>query len=203
MIFAYSSVNSGYSSIKKGYSSGSRILFAGSSKVLILNRFKIPDTCLYVSIWLFLVKFWADSDFCVTIACVIETFFVPLRCRRIWGNVRTSPERNDNGGHISLCFEVRGLLSGFFSHLFSFQTDSHHSRNYQMHKEMKIYYCFIKKIGILATNQSQKKRVPTKQRKNLSDGECTDRYAALAGFILILLLYWLGCLVRQWELSTL
>lgn len=203
MIFAYSSVNSVYSSIKKGYSSGLDILFAGSSKVLILNKFEIPDTCLYVSIWLFLVKFWADSDFFITIGCVIETLFVPLQSRRIWGNVRTSPERNGNGGHISLCFEVRGLLSGFFSHLFSFQTESHHSRNYQMHKEMKSYYCFIKKIGILATNQSQKKSVPTKQRKNLSDGECTDRYAALAGFILILLLFWLGCLVRSCEVATL
>ena len=203
MIFAYSSVNSCYSSIKKGYSSGLEFLFADFSKMLILNRFEIPDTCLYVSIRLVLVKFWADSDFFITIACVIETLFVPLQCRRIWGNVRTSSERNGNGGHISLCFEVRGLLSGFFSHLFSFQTDSHQSRNYQMHKEMKIYYCFLEKIGILATNQSKKKSVPTKQRKNLSDGECTDRYAALAGFILLFLLYWLGCLVRSWEVATL
>ena len=68
---------------------------------------------------------------------------------------------------------------------------------------MKSYYRFIEKIGFFNTNQSQKKSVPTKQRKNLSDGECTDRYAALAGFILILLLYWLGCLVRSWEVATL
>ena len=68
---------------------------------------------------------------------------------------------------------------------------------------MKNYYCFIKRIGFLNTNQSQKKSVPTKQRKNLSDGECTDRYAAIAGFILILLLFWLGCLVRSCEVATL
>lgn len=68
---------------------------------------------------------------------------------------------------------------------------------------MKNYYCFLEKIGLLNTNQSQKKSVPTKQRKNLSDGECTDRYAALAGFILVLLLFLLGCLVRSWEIATL
>ena len=122
MFFAYSSVNSDYSSIKKGHSSGLDTLFADVGKMLILNRFEIPDTCLYVSIRLIFVKFSVDSDFFITNGCVIETLFVPLQCRRIWGNVRTSPERNDNGGHISLCFEVRGLLSGFFSHLFSFQT---------------------------------------------------------------------------------
>lgn len=55
----------------------------------------------------------------------------------------------------------------------------------------------------LNTNQSEKKSVPTKQRKNLSEGECNDRYAALAGFVLVLLLFWLGCLVRSWEVATL
>lgn len=55
----------------------------------------------------------------------------------------------------------------------------------------------------LNANQSQKKSVPTKQRKNLSDGSEDNKYVAVAGFILVFLLYWLGCLVRSWEVATL
>lgn len=122
MIFAYSSVNSGCSSIKKGCSSGLEILFADASKMLMVSWNVIHDAFKYAAKWLILVKFSVDSDFFTNIVCVIETLFVPLQCRRIWGNLRKSPERNGSGGHISLCFEVRGLLSGFFSHLFSFQS---------------------------------------------------------------------------------
>lgn len=50
---------------------------------------------------------------------------------------------------------------------------------------------------------SKMKKVPTFPRKNLSDSERNDRLQAIIGFALLFLLYWLGCLVRQWELSTL
>lgn len=52
-------------------------------------------------------------------------------------------------------------------------------------------------------NLSQKKNVPTKQRKNLSDDNEDNKYVAVAGFVLVFLLYWLGCLVRSWEVATL
>lgn len=46
-----------------------------------------------------------------------------------------------------------------------------------------------------------KKNVPTHPRKNLSDEQLSDGLRASIGFALLIVLYWIGCLVRAWENS--
>lgn len=82
--------------------------------------------------------------------------------------------------------------------LYALDDDPKVTRNYFRMASTLCPSFFFRNVGAKIA-----KSLPPFPRKNLSVRPSTDDYAAAIGFAALLFLYWLGCLICQWEKAIL
>ena len=82
--------------------------------------------------------------------------------------------------------------------LYALDDDPEYARNYFRMASTLCPSFFFQNIG-----KKIKSALPPFPRKNLSVRPSTEDISAAIGFAVLLFLYWLGCLISQWELSVL
>lgn len=82
--------------------------------------------------------------------------------------------------------------------LYALEDDPEYARNY-----FRMISSLCPTFFFRNTCKKIKSSLPPFPRKNLSVRPTVDDYCAAIGFAALLFLYWLGCLISQWELSVL
>ena len=93
--------------------------------------------------------------------------------------------------YVSISSLVQAIVAGT---LHSLEDDPKATRNYFRMASTLSPSFFFRNIGAKVT-----KSLPPFPRKNLSVRPSTDDICAAIGFAALLFLYWLGCLLIQWE----
>lgn len=97
--------------------------------------------------------------------------------------------------YVSISTLAQAIVSGT---LHTLDDDPKVTRNYFRMASTLCPSFFFRNVGAKIA-----KSLPPFPRKNLSVRPSTDDYAAAIGFAALLFLYWLGCLICQWEKAIL
>lgn len=97
--------------------------------------------------------------------------------------------------YVSISSLVQAIIAGT---LYSLEDDPKVTRNYFQESSTLSPSFFFRKVY-----KKIKTSLPPFPRKNLSVRPSTDDICAAIGFAAILFLYWLGCLLLQWEKAVL
>lgn len=97
--------------------------------------------------------------------------------------------------YVSISSLVQAIVAGT---LHSLEDDPKATRNYFRMASTLCPSFFFQNVG-----RKIKSALPPFPRKNLSVRPTTDDYCAAIGFAALLFLYWLGCLLIQWEKAVL